>query len=182
MIAWPIAAARDAGAGRDDRRRRPGRAVARPRSTRRSRWSSRRARAEPPTPSAAAAPLTGAERHGDRARRRRAADQRRRRSRRSPSHHEAGGGGDDPDRRAGGSERLRAGRARDRRHGRARRRDEGGRRCERAELQIREVNTGIFAFDGGRAARALPRCAPTTHRGSTTCPTCCRSCASTSAP
>ena len=46
------------------------------------------------------------------------------------------------------------------------------------ELAIREVNTGIFAFDGGdlleRARRARR---PTTPRASTTCPTCCRSCA-----
>ena len=46
------------------------------------------------------------------------------------------------------------------------------------ELHIREVNTGMFAFDGGALLRgARRRCAPTTPRASTTCPTCCRSCA-----
>ena len=44
-----------------------------------------------------------------------------------------------------------------------------------AELAIREVNTGIFAFDGGGAeggARASSR--PPTPRASCSCPTCCR--------
>ena len=48
------------------------------------------------------------------------------------------------------------------------------------ELAIREVNTGIYAFDGGAAARrAAAASAPTTPRASATCPTCCRCCAPT---
>ena len=49
------------------------------------------------------------------------------------------------------------------------------------ELHIREINTGMFAFEGGALLAALARGrAPTTPRASTTCPTCCRSCARTS--
>ena len=46
------------------------------------------------------------------------------------------------------------------------------------QLAIREVNTGVYAFDGAQPARrARPRSTPTTPRASSTCPTCCRSCA-----
>ena len=49
------------------------------------------------------------------------------------------------------------------------------------ELHIREVNTGRVRVRGRRAEDgARARSAPTTPRASTTCPTCCRSCASTS--
>ena len=58
---------------------------------------------------------------------------------------------------ARGPERLRARRARRRRRGRAGRGDQGGRATRReAEREIREVNTGIFAFARGALREALP--------------------------
>ena len=58
---------------------------------------------------------------------------------------------------------------------RADRRDQGRRRRRRpGQLAIREVNTGVYAFDGGSAARrARPASSRTTRRASCTCPTCC---------
>ena len=51
-------------------------------------------------------------------------------------------------------------------------RPSAGRRDAREELAISEVNTGVYAFDGARAARGAARAsAPTTPRASTTCPT-----------
>ena len=51
------------------------------------------------------------------------------------------------------------------------------------EEAIREVNTGIYAFDGGDLLEALELAdAPTTPRASSTSPTCCRSCAPTARP
>ena len=43
-----------------------------------------------------------------------------------------------------------------------------------AELAIREVNTGIYAFEGGALVAALEKLEPATPRASTTCPTCSR--------
>ena len=45
------------------------------------------------------------------------------------------------------------------------------------ELAIREVNAGLYPFDGGALLEALGGSTPTTPRASSTCPTCCRSCA-----
>ena len=49
------------------------------------------------------------------------------------------------------------------------------------ELAIREVNTGIYAFDGGDLARRARRRSTLRQRPgrATTCPTCCRCCAPT---
>ena len=43
------------------------------------------------------------------------------------------------------------------------------------QLAIREVNTGVYAFDGGALSRRSSRSTPTTPRASSTSPTCCRS-------
>ena len=45
------------------------------------------------------------------------------------------------------------------------------------ELQIREVNSGVYAFDGGALIAALSSSTRTTPRASCTCPTSCRRCA-----
>ena len=45
------------------------------------------------------------------------------------------------------------------------------------QLAIREVNTGIYAFDGASLLAALDQLDTTTPRASSTCRTCCRSCA-----
>ncbi len=42
-----------------------------------------------------------------------------------------------------------------------------------AELQIREVNTGMFAFDGGALLTALGEVRSDNAKGSCICPTCC---------
>ena len=72
-------------------------------------------------------------------------------------------------------------------YGRVVRDDDGQRRAGRRgqggegdatpeQLAIREVNTGIYAFDGAALLDALDRSStPTTRRASSTCPTCCRS-------
>ena len=84
--------------------------------------------------------------------------------------------GDDGDHGARGSERLRAGRARRRRRRRARRRDQVARATRRsAELEIREVNTGIYVFAGRPLLDALPRLGADERPGrAATCRTCSR--------
>ena len=165
MIAWPVAAALEAGRGQGRRRRRA-RAAARgpPARGRRARGPAR----------------------GQRDRRRRAgrggAPRRRRRCssstatcrssppRRSPSSRRptsaAGAAAtiatmvlDDP---AGYGRVVR----RERRRRRARRRDQGRRATRRAEqLAIREVNAGVYAFDGAALKDALERLTPDNAQG-----------------
>ena len=43
------------------------------------------------------------------------------------------------------------------------------------QLAIREVNTGVYAFDGAACKRRSSRSTPTTPRASSTSRTCCRS-------
>ena len=50
------------------------------------------------------------------------------------------------------------------------------------ELAIAEVNTGIFAFDGGASSTPSAASGPTTPRASCTCPTCSTCCAPTARP
>ena len=78
--------------------------------------------------------------------------------RRSPgSSRRTGGGrgGDSRDRGAGGSKRLRTRHSGAGRDGREGGRDKGARRRHEAELQIREISTGIYAFEGGPLRAAL---------------------------
>ena len=158
MIAWPIAAARDAGAGKvvvvdgPDARAR-GRAA----RGRRGRGPGRAERA-PATRCAPRAEHIDPDDDRARAQRRRAADHRggdrraRRRARASRRR------GDDGDHGARRPERLRARRPRRRTaasSASSRPRSRGDATPE--ELAIREVNTGIYAFDGGALARGARR-------------------------
>ena len=156
MIAWPVAAAREAGAGKDRRRRRPrparSTAVARrhgvivavqqePRGT----ADAVRAAAEHIDPDA----------HRDRAHRRRAADHAPRRSAALVDAHERDRRrGDDGDRGARRPEPATAASCA-RPDGTVERVVETKAPGDATEpsSHIREVNTGIFAFDGARAAR-----------------------------
>ena len=61
--------------------------------------------------------------------------------------------------------RLRPRRPRRRRQRRARRRDQDAGRRDAEELAIREVNAGIYAFDGGALLDALARLAPDNAQG-----------------
>ena len=62
-------------------------------------------------------------------------------------------------------------------------RDQGRGDATPEQLAIKEVNTGIYCFDGRRAdGRARRRSAPTTPRASTTCPTCCATACRASRP
>ena len=131
-----------------------------------SRTTCPRASRSPIQQRAAAAPATrsprprahiDADAHRGGHQRRRAADHRRGDRRRSsrPTR-TAGAAGDDGDDGARRPARLRARDPRRRRQRRARRRGQGRRATRRpSELAIREVNTGVYAFDGGALLAAL---------------------------
>ena len=154
IIDWPIAAAREAGAGEGRGRRLAG-ATAGVSVTEGWCWQSRSGPSGRPMPSGGRRP-DRARRHGDRAQRRCAADHAEslRGAGREPR--PLGRGGHDRDDGARGPARLRPSRARARRHGGAGGRDQGSRRRLASWSCTSGRSTpGLFAFDGGALIEAL---------------------------